>query len=201
MTENDVVEFVPLLDYDDYEILNQFPFTIRRKDNHYIVSETLSNGYIRVALNRESYNKHVIIAKQFLDNPNNLPFVDHINHNRTDNHLENLRWVSHSQNCYNKTSHFGVQYEFIDNIPEDSIKVLFYDTRTEHRVFEENKYYYYHDDENDEDIFYGKINDNIYRILYINENKSGNKFVSMLDINNKQVALYISIFKHQHSLD
>ena len=208
--QNDVVEFVTLLNHDDYEILNQYPFTIRRKRDHYVISESILNtGYIQVALNRKPYLKHILIAKQFLDNPNNLPFVYHINHNRVDNHLENLRWVTHSQNNFNKSSRFGVQYEFIDNIPEDSIKVLFYDTRTEHREFEDNKYYYYHDeqsparsdDENDEDIFYGKITDNIYRILHINIRKCGTKCVSLQDINNKQVNVCINRFKYQHSLD
>ena len=209
MTENNIVEFGPLLNYGDYEILNQFPFTIRRKRDHYVVSESLSDGYIQVALNRKPYRKHTLIAKQFLDNPNNYQFVDHINHNRTDNHLENLRWATASQNNFNRSSYFGIQYEFIDDIPEDSIKVLFYDTKTEHREFEDNKYYYYHDeqsparsdDENDEDVFYGRINDNIYRILHINIQKSGNKCVSLQDINNKKVNVYINIFKHQHSLD
>ena len=37
--QNDVVEFVTLLNHDDYEILNQFPFTIRRKRDHYVVKE------------------------------------------------------------------------------------------------------------------------------------------------------------------
>ena len=86
-------------------------------------------------------------------------------------------------------------------LPEDSIKVLFYNTKTEHHEFEDNKYYYYLDKENDEDIFYGKITDNIYRILYINEKKYGTKCVQMRDINNKQVSVYINIFKYQHSLD
>ena len=201
MTENEVVEFVPLLSYDDYEILNQFPFTIRRKRDHYIVSESLRCGYIQVALNGKSYYKHILIAKQFLDNPNNYQFVDHINHNRADNHLENLRFATQLQNCFNKSSHRGVQYEFIDNIPDNTIKVLFYDTKSEHHEFEDNKYYYNYDEENDEDIFYGRINDNIYRILHINENKSGTKYIQMCDINNKQVSICINKFKYQHSLD
>ena len=29
--ENNVVEFVPLLEHDDYEIQTEFPFIIRRK--------------------------------------------------------------------------------------------------------------------------------------------------------------------------
>ena len=53
-------EFVDLLIHPDYEILTVFPFTIRRKDNHYEVSECVdkSTGYIKVALNNKIYLKH-----------------------------------------------------------------------------------------------------------------------------------------------
>ena len=76
----------------------------------------------------------------------------------------------------------------------------FYETKTERKEFEENTYYYYHDDTNNEDIFYAKITDNIYKILHINTNKSGNEFISMNDINNQKVSVYINRFKHQHDL-
>lgn len=89
--------FVNLQNHADYEILNEFPFTIRRKDNHHEVSECVSNGYVRVRLNGKRYLKHRLIAEQFLPNPNNLSDVDNINHNKADNHLENLRWTSHSK--------------------------------------------------------------------------------------------------------
>lgn len=41
---------------------------------------------------------HRIIAITFLPNPTNLPIVNHINHRRNDNRVENLEWVSHKQN-------------------------------------------------------------------------------------------------------
>ena len=47
----DTVEFVPLLNHDDYEILTTFPFTIRRKDNHYEIKECNHKGYSRIRLN------------------------------------------------------------------------------------------------------------------------------------------------------
>ena len=201
-TENDVVEFVPLLDFEnDYEILNQYPFTIRRTRDHYVISEHIMNKYPTVWLVDKNHLKHVLIARQFIPNPNNLPFVDHINHNQTDYHISNLRWVTHSQNMINRISHNGVQYEFVDDLPEESIKVLFYDTRTEHREFEDEKYYYYYDEENDEDIFYGRIDQTTYRILHKNEKRNGIKVVSMRDTNNRKVDVYINRFKHQHTLD
>ena len=36
--QNESVDFVPSLDFDDYEILNAYPFTIRRKGTHRVDS-------------------------------------------------------------------------------------------------------------------------------------------------------------------
>ena len=195
-------EFVTLVDHDQYEILSVYPFTIRRKNDHYVCNETLRNdGYIQVKLNGKIYLKHRLIAQQFIDNSNNLPYVDHINHDRTDNRIMNLRWCSRSENNFNKSSYRGVQYEFIDDIPDEAIKILFYETKTEHHEFEEDKYYYYHDNDTNEDIFYGKMTDKLYRIMHININKRNVQHISMRSINNKQVSVCINRFKQQHSLD
>ena len=99
------IEWVPLNEFADYEIMNEYPFHIRRRDNKRIVSESLTaKGYLQVKLNGRKYAHHRLVAKQFIDNPDNLPEVDHINHNRTDNHIENLRFVSSSDNQINKSS-------------------------------------------------------------------------------------------------
>ena len=201
--EGQVVEFVPLLNFEeDYEILNVYPFTLRKKANKRVLSESFRSGYIRVCLNRKSYSLHRLIGLQFLPNPDpiNNDVIDHINHNKTDNHLSNLRWCSSSDNSINKSIYKGIQAIYTDDIPDDVIVVDFYDTRTERRVFDENKYYYYHDENNDEDVFYAKITDDIYKILHHNQNKSGNEFVQMNDVNNRPVSVMINRFKRQHDL-
>ena len=110
---NDTEEYVDLIGYDNYEILTTEPFTIRRKDNKLVVSEHIeNNGYLRLTLRTTNGQvtklKHRLIAEQFLPNPNNLPEVDHIDRDKLNNSLNNLRWVSRSDNNRNRTvSSFG----------------------------------------------------------------------------------------------
>ncbi len=100
------MSFVPLKGFiNDYEILNKYPFTIRNKKTRKPLKDSKHNeGYLTVNLNGVNYLKHVIIAKQFLpnDDPAHKKEVDHKNRNRKDNRLCNLRWVTHSENNYNR---------------------------------------------------------------------------------------------------
>lgn len=60
------------------------------------------NKYLRVTLHidgrQKKYMVHVLVAKAFIDNPNNLSDVNHKDNNRKNNHVKNLEWVSHSDN-------------------------------------------------------------------------------------------------------
>ena len=198
-------EFVQMINHPNYEMMTEYPHKIRRIDNKKEASERENrDGYINVYLNdgdkKQPYLKHRLIAEQFIPNSNNLPVIDHINHNRTDNRIENLRWCSSSTNSYNKSSFKGVRYEFIDDIHEDAIIVDFYDTRTERREFEADRYYFYHNENSNEDLFYSRIDENVYKILHINTNRSGSRYVQLMDTNNRAVSAYINRFKQQHDL-
>lgn len=192
MSSEKVVEFVPLLDHEDYEILNEYPFTIRRKDNHYEIKESNdSKGYPRVKLNSHDYRKHFLIAKQFIpnDDPELKNQIDHINRDRTDNHLINLRWVTQSENNKNKSSNNGIEYKYVDDINEDAIVV------NDYGKHEFSNYYY---DEKTDKFYW--FNGRQYKELHINEDKNGSKFVNMMNKNNKEVRIYYEKFKRLYDL-
>jgi hypothetical protein len=65
-------------------------------------------GYLRLYLHKGNIRKHKLlhrlIADAFIPNPQNKPFVDHINTIRTDNRIENLRWSTCDENNNNPLS-------------------------------------------------------------------------------------------------
>lgn len=60
------------------------------------------NGYIQLNLSKDGIKEfklaHRIIAETFIPNPDALPNVDHIDEDKTNNKVSNLRWCSHQQN-------------------------------------------------------------------------------------------------------
>ena len=44
------------------------------------------------------YYVHRLVAEAFIENPNNVSDVDHIDCNKENNHVDNLRWVTRGEN-------------------------------------------------------------------------------------------------------
>ncbi|EMF5533998.1 HNH endonuclease [Salmonella enterica] len=61
-----------------------------------------SSGYYRITINNVSYRVHRIIWVLFHGEIDSNLTVDHLDRNRANNNIRNLRLVTHSQNCSNK---------------------------------------------------------------------------------------------------
>ena len=112
--------FEPLRDFEDsYEIETAAPHRIRKIGSDRFVSTSMSHGYVQIRLNGRTYRLHRILAKHFIPNPNNLPEVDHVDRNPLNNSIENLRWISRSENARNRTVNaYGIR-EFLTIPPND----------------------------------------------------------------------------------
>ena len=79
------------------------------------LKECLSKaGYFVVNLGRNNQKYiHRLLAEHFIENPNGYDYVDHYDRNTKNNKLNNLRWVTHTQNCNNrgvyKTNSSGIE--------------------------------------------------------------------------------------------
>jgi hypothetical protein len=107
----------PVMGHDGYEISSHGRMLSHWKTNgrgckiiaahtRYLKPQLTSNGYLFYHLKG---GKHISIHRclgiHFLDCPDNYEdlMVDHIDRNKTNNSLTNLRWVSRSQNALNTT--------------------------------------------------------------------------------------------------
>ena len=83
--------------------------TITRKDgqtrfyNERIMDKRVStDGYyiakLTVKRKSKSIGIHILVAKAFIPNPNNLPEVNHKDFDRKNNRVDNLEWCTHQDN-------------------------------------------------------------------------------------------------------
>jgi hypothetical protein len=117
--------WIPLTNHEGYEInepnvSGEWQIRKKRPDGQYkAVNQNLNKklDYLYVKLER-NMPLHRVIGEQFIPNPEKYPVIDHLNRNKRDNRVENLRWTTQSINCCNRKTIRNVEQEFIDELPD-----------------------------------------------------------------------------------
>lgn len=93
---------VPIKDFPDYLIYPNGRVYSLKSNKFLIPQKSGGTKYLKVTIRNENGIKqkliHRLVAETFLDNPNNLPEVDHIDCNPSNNNVENLQWISKKDN-------------------------------------------------------------------------------------------------------
>lgn len=96
-----ILDMKPIPGFEEY-LISKEGQVYSTKTNKFFNPSKTKDGYLKVALraNNKAYyfRVHKLVAMTYLDNPNNLPEVNHKDFNKSNNCLDNLEWISHEDN-------------------------------------------------------------------------------------------------------
>ena len=94
-------------DFPNYEVSETGQ--VRIKETQVIRKNQIQHtGYEAILLSKDGRRKlcsiHRLVAEAFLENPDNLPVVNHKDENKLNNHVDNLEWCTHKYNVHYSNS-------------------------------------------------------------------------------------------------
>lgn len=171
--------WVTLNKFPRYEISKTIPYVVREKVLKRIIPQSINNvGYYQLSLNGQNQLLHRIIAEQFIPKSDGLDEINHKNHNKLDNRIENLEWISHSDNLSNRKAYKKQKSEMIDEIGNKCIQIKNFDLQKLDR--------YFFDKENQK-IYLKRSNGKGYRLLKPTWNGSMN-IVSLMTTDGRTIT-------------
>ena len=110
----DIIGYSNYLIYQDGKVYSKFT-------NRFLKQHLNRNGYYSVDLWANKVRKvnriHRLVGIHYIPNPDNKLCIDHIDRNRQNNDISNLRWATHTENmnntgirCDNTTGHKNIGY-------------------------------------------------------------------------------------------
>ena len=103
---NDIEHFLNISGYKNYKISN-FGRVMNSRTDRILKPSVNAWGYLQVILSKNGKIKnhaiHKLVANEFIEKLDGKNCVDHIDKNRLNNIVENLRWVSSSENNRNRS--------------------------------------------------------------------------------------------------
>ena len=92
----------PIKDYEGKYYITPQGDVVNTKGKTLAYTVNKKTGYKSVSLWKNNIGSsktiHRLVALTYLTNPNNLPEVNHIDGNKLNNHVDNLEWVTRSEN-------------------------------------------------------------------------------------------------------
>lgn len=153
-------------------------------------------GYLQLGLYKDGkykyYLVHRLVAEAFIPNPNNLPQVNHIDENKTNNCVWNLEWCNAKYN-----SNYGTRLERCSKAHtgkqlSEEHKAKISETLKGNKLSEQTKGKISEATKGENNPMYGKHHSEEAK-KKISENHTGKKPILMLDKNNNILACFDSI--------
>lgn len=123
MNSNLEEQWRPIAGFPNYQVSNRG--RVKNIKSGKIIKNSIDvNGYESVNLWKNNKLKHFrvhrLVAEAFIENPYNLPQINHIDENKTNNDVTNLEWCTASQNIrhsiyrqYQKINQLSLDGKFI----------------------------------------------------------------------------------------